>query len=158
MQQKRSRATFCEMPACNNGSYAVHILYVVWNNGVMHKKYNKMIQTSNSDTVHRNKTRMCHYVMNTKSMCYIHTLSSNNWTSHMDVLVGGTPNIHRQLHVSSIKIRGKKKHKSLHNDIRVSQQVLTKVSFYTRLKTMSTENMSSNKVNTTKFPWHATSF
>lgn len=109
MQQKRSRATFCEMPACNNGSYAVHILYVIWNNGVMHKKYNKMIQTSNSDTVHRNKTRMCHYVMNTKSMCYIHTLSSNNWTSHMDVLVGGTPNIHRQLHVSSIKIRGKKK-------------------------------------------------
>lgn len=77
----------------------------------MHKKYNKMIQTSNGDTVHRNKTRMCHYVMNTKSMCYIHTLSSNNWTSHMDVLVGGTPNIHRQLHVSSIKTRKKKKKK-----------------------------------------------
>lgn len=107
--KKRRQATFCEMPACNNGSYAVHISHVKWNNGAMHKNYNKMIQTSNGDTVHRNKTRMCHYVMNTKSMCYIHTLSSNNWTSHMDVLVGGTPNIHRQLHVYSIKIRGEKK-------------------------------------------------
>lgn len=69
--KKRRQATFCEMPACNNGSYAVHISHVKWNNGAMHKNYNKMIQTSNGDTVHRNKTRMCHYVMNTKSMCYI---------------------------------------------------------------------------------------
>lgn len=109
-QNERKVGTIRSMSACNsNRRYAVYISHAKQNDGAMHRIITKMIKTSNGYTVHGNKTCTRNYVMNTTIMCYIHALSFNKWSFHIDVLVKGTSDIHQQLHVSFIKIKEGKK-------------------------------------------------
>lgn len=157
-KKKRRQATLCEMSARNNGSYAVHISHVKRNDGAMHKGiikwYKQAIGTQYTETKHA-----CAITLWTQKVCatFTHhrpTTGLLTWTSLWEAHWRYTDS---STYLSSRSEENKNK-KSLHNDIWVSQQVLTKVSFYTRPETLSTENIPSNKVNTTNFPWHATSF